>query len=139
MLTSDGWLKSGDLGFLDDGFLYIKDRSKCNLSVGFIMPTELHGLVKDVIIRGGENIVSESYAMVCPSDTESSQASLSVENALYADPRVMEAAAVGVPDPRLGELVAAVVRVKPEFRGQVTEDFLVSLAQKRSVLVGQIV
>ncbi|KAG5636318.1 hypothetical protein H0H81_008432 [Sphagnurus paluster] len=72
-ITNDGWLRTGDLGFLDnEGFLYIKDR------------------IKDIIIRGGENIDS-----------------VSVENALYRDPRVLEAAAVGVPDERLGELVAA--------------------------------
>ncbi|KAJ7170536.1 hypothetical protein C8R43DRAFT_979746 [Mycena crocata] len=97
VLTSDGWLKSGDLGLLDsDGFLYIKDR------------------LKDVIVRGGENIDS-----------------VSVENALYSDSRVMEAAAVAVPDERLGELVAAVVFVKPEYHGQVTEHSLVALAKAK--------
>ncbi|KAJ6625626.1 hypothetical protein B0H10DRAFT_2313378 [Mycena sp. CBHHK59/15] len=97
VLTSDGWLRTGDIGLLDaDGFLYIKDR------------------LKDLIIRGGENIDS-----------------VSVENALYSDARVMEAAAVAVPDERLGELVAAVVYVKPQFRGQVTEDSLIALARTR--------
>ncbi|KAA1477958.1 acetyl-CoA synthetase-like protein [Dentipellis sp. KUC8613] len=76
-VTRDGWFRTGDLGALDaDGFLYIKDR------------------LKDMIIRGGENIHSTQ-----------------IENALYADARVLEAAAVGVPDARLGELPAAVVRV----------------------------
>ncbi|KAJ7770225.1 hypothetical protein DFH07DRAFT_270077 [Mycena maculata] len=97
VLTTDGWLKTGDLGLLDDdGFLYIKDR------------------LKDVIIRGGENIDS-----------------VTVENALYSDSRVMEAAAVAVPDERLGELVAAVIFVNPQFRGQVTEENLIALAKTK--------
>ncbi|KAJ3337796.1 hypothetical protein HDU93_000471 [Gonapodya sp. JEL0774] len=38
-ITADGWLKSGDVGIMDDeGFIYIKDRAK------------------DMLIRGGENI-----------------------------------------------------------------------------------
>lgn len=57
VLTKDGWLKTGDLGLLDEeGFLYIRDRSKYQ---GTIIVTALkRPLVKDVIIRGGENIVS---------------------------------------------------------------------------------
>ncbi|TFK43550.1 hypothetical protein BDQ12DRAFT_184901 [Crucibulum laeve] len=95
-LTKDGWFKTGDLGLLDEeGFLYIRDR------------------IKDIIIRGGENIDS-----------------VSVENALYADERLGEVAAVGVPDERLGEQVAAVVTVKPAHRGQVTEASLIALARK---------
>jgi acyl-CoA synthetase (AMP-forming)/AMP-acid ligase II len=97
IITGDGWIKTGDLGYVDEeGFLYIKDR------------------IKDIIIRGGENIDS-----------------VSVENALYTDPRVLEAAAVGVPDDRLGELVTAVVSVKPAFYGQVTEAALVERARER--------
>jgi len=95
-LTQDGWFKTGDLGYLDkDGFLYIRDR------------------IKDVIIRGGENI-----------------ASVSVENALYVDRRVLEAAAIGIPHHRLGEQVAAVVVVKPEYHGEVTESSLIAVASK---------
>lgn len=60
---------------------------------------------------------------------------MSVENALYADPYVSEAAAVGVPHPRLGELVAAVVSVRPENKDRVTEKALIVLAEKRCVAV----
>ncbi|KAL1724649.1 hypothetical protein EV714DRAFT_240557, partial [Schizophyllum commune] len=59
---------------------------------------------KDMIIRGGENIDC-----------------LSIEEALYTEPGILEAAAVGVPDERLGELPVAVVSVKQGYRGKVTE------------------
>lgn len=59
------------------------------------------------------------------------QDSVSVENALYADPRVHEAAAVGVPDERLGELVAAVVSLKPTFQATVTEAMLIAAVRNR--------
>lgn len=59
------------------------------------------------------------------------QDSVSVENAIYTDERVLEVAAVGVPDMRLGELVAAIVSIKPAYYGKVTEASLISLAQKR--------
>jgi acyl-CoA synthetase (AMP-forming)/AMP-acid ligase II len=52
-----------------------------------------------------------------------------VENALYADDRVLEVAAVGVPDARLGELVAAVVSIKPPYHGKVNEAQLLKHAQ----------
>lgn len=42
----------------------------------------------------------------------------------------MDAAAVSVPDKRLGELVAAVVSTKPHFRGQVSEEEIIEIAKK---------
>ncbi|KAF9463755.1 hypothetical protein BDZ94DRAFT_1257980 [Collybia nuda] len=96
VLTKDGWLKTGDLGYQDEeGFLYIKDRQK------------------DIIIRGGENIDS-----------------VTVENALYTEPAVFEAAAVGIPDIRLGELVAAVVTLNPAVRSKMTEKEFIATASK---------
>jgi len=50
---------------------------------------------KDIIIRGGENISCSE-----------------VENALYEHPAVMECAAFGLPDARLGEVVGALVMLK---------------------------
>jgi len=76
---TDGWFHTGDLGRLDeDGNLYVVDR------------------LKDVIIRGGENIYAAE-----------------VEAALYEHPDITEAATIGIPDERLGEAVGAVVRVRP--------------------------
>ncbi|KAJ3932391.1 MAG: hypothetical protein NXY57DRAFT_119932 [Lentinula lateritia] len=96
VLTKDGWLKTGDMAYMDkEGFLYIKDR------------------LKDIIIRGGENIDS-----------------ISVENALYTDDGVQEAAAVGVADARLGELVTALVTVKPEHKKRVDVEGLMDVARK---------
>lgn len=65
--------------------------------------------------------------------TRSYQDSVAVENALYTEPAVFEAAAVGVPDIRLGELVAAVVTLKPAFRGKLGEKELIVTARKRFV------
>ncbi len=53
-----------------------------------------------------------------------------MENAIQADPRVSEVAAVGVPDEHLGELVAAVVSTKPAYRGQVQEHEVIEIARK---------
>ncbi|KAK0221265.1 hypothetical protein IW262DRAFT_1459438 [Armillaria fumosa] len=60
--------------------------------------------------------------------------SISIENALYNDSRLAEVAAIGLlADTRLGELVAAVVSVKPAFRRNVTENLVLALVQKTFV------
>ena len=58
------------------------------------------GRIKDMIIRGGENVYP-----------------LEVENFLLTMPGVLDAQVVGIPDPKLGELVGAFVRVRPGYRG----------------------
>jgi len=74
----DGWMHSGDIGLADDeGFIYIVDRKK------------------DVIIRGGHNIM--------PSE---------IENVIFAHDDVLEAAVIGVPDEEWGERILAVVALK---------------------------
>lgn len=78
-VLGDGWLHTGDLGYLDDeGFLFIRGRSK------------------DLIISGGMNIY--------PAE---------VEQAVMRHPAVAEAAVFGAPDERWGEIVTAVVVLKP--------------------------
>ena len=75
----NGWYHTGDVGRVDeDGFIYVMDR------------------IKDMLIRGGENIYC-----------------VEIEDVLYAHPAVMEAAVVGLPDRVLGEVVGAVVRIRP--------------------------
>src|SRR4030095_12375994 len=79
-IDREGWLHTGDLGRVDgDGHLWITGR------------------LKDIIIRGGENI-----------------APAAVERALLDIPGVSEAAVFGVPHPDLGEEVMAVVVVEGE-------------------------
>jgi acyl-CoA synthetase (AMP-forming)/AMP-acid ligase II len=74
-LSADGWLKTGDLGVIDEaGRLRIVGR------------------VKDMFIVGGFN----AY----PAE---------IENALLRHPEIRQAAVIGVPDPRLGEVGMAFV------------------------------
>ncbi|HEX5379845.1 MAG TPA: fatty acid--CoA ligase [Phenylobacterium sp.] len=56
----------------------------------------IHDRVKDMIITGGENVY--------PAE---------VENAVYGHPDVAEVAVIGVPDPKWGEAVKAIVVRKP--------------------------
>jgi acyl-CoA synthetase (AMP-forming)/AMP-acid ligase II len=75
----DGWLHTGDVGYLDaDGFLVLIDR------------------IKDMIIRGGENIYPKE-----------------IENVLHTHAAVLEAAVVGVPDSIVGEVPVAYVILRP--------------------------
>ena len=54
------------------------------------------GRIKDMIISGGENIYSAE-----------------VEARLVENPSILEAAVIGVPDPKWGEVVCAVLSIKP--------------------------
>lgn len=65
---------------------------------------------KDMIITGGENVYS----------TE-------VENVLYRHPAVLEAAVIGIPDPKWGEAIKACVVLKPG--KQLTENDLIAFCR----------
>lgn len=79
VISSDGWLRTGDVGRLDDdGYLTLVGRSK------------------EMIIRGGENIYPKE-----------------IEDVLASDPAVLEAAVIGVPDEKWGEVVVAFVQARP--------------------------
>ena len=79
-IDTDGWYHTGDLASMDArGYLRIEGR------------------IKDMIIRGGENIYPRE-----------------IEDVLFAHPGVAEAAVIGVPDHRWGEVVAAFIRPAPD-------------------------
>jgi acyl-CoA synthetase (AMP-forming)/AMP-acid ligase II len=59
-----------------------------------------------------------------------------VENAFYADKRVAEAAAIGVPDERLGELVGVIVSLHPSSSGVKESDLLESVRPRYVQLLG---
>jgi len=68
--------------------------------------------------------------------TDNKIASQDVENAFYADKRVAEAAAIGVPDERLGELVGVIVSLHPSSSGVKESDLLESVKPRYVQLRG---
>lgn len=76
-IDTEGWLHSGDLATLDES--------------GYV---RIVGRIKDMIIRGGENVY--------PAE---------IENFLLRHPDIRQAQVVGVPDPYMGEEAAAYVQL----------------------------
>jgi fatty-acyl-CoA synthase len=75
----DGWMRTGDLAVMDeDGFVQITGR------------------IKDMVIRGGENIYPRE-----------------IEEFLYTHPDILDAQVIGVPDEKYGEELCAWIRMKP--------------------------
>jgi acyl-CoA synthetase (AMP-forming)/AMP-acid ligase II len=73
--TPDGWLRTGDLGHRDaDGFFFVTGR------------------IKELIIKGGENIAPRE-----------------IDEVLLAHPAVLDAAAVGIADRHYGQDIMACV------------------------------
>jgi long-chain acyl-CoA synthetase len=94
VFNDDGWFRSGDLGYIEDGFVFIVDR------------------VKDLVIRGGENI-----------------SCIEVEAAIYAHPSVQEAAVFGIPEERLGETLCTSICLK--LSSSLTEDEIKDFLQDK--------
>ncbi len=78
-IDADGWMHTGDLGTMDEE--------------GFVRIT---GRIKDMIIRGGENIYPRE-----------------IEEFLFTHPDVVDAQVIGVPDVKYGEEVMAWVKLRP--------------------------
>lgn len=94
-ITKDGWLRTGDLGRMDeDGFVFVTGR------------------IKELIIKGGENIAPRE-----------------VDEALLSHDGVLEAAAFARPCDRYGQTVEACVMLKRE--GAVTLAELMTHCQDR--------
>ncbi len=78
VIDADGWMHSGDLAVLDDD--------------GYVRIT---GRIKDMVIRGGENIYPRE-----------------IEEFLHAHPDIVDAQVIGVPDETYGEELMAVVALR---------------------------
>ncbi|WP_235739022.1 AMP-binding protein [Nocardioides alcanivorans] len=74
----DGWMRTGDIGVMDES--------------GYV---RISGRIKDMVIRGGENIYPRE-----------------VEEFLYTHPDILDAQVIGVPDPKYGEELCAWIRLR---------------------------
>lgn len=79
-IDADGWMHTGDIAVMDDE--------------GYVNIT---GRIKDMVIRGGENIYPRE-----------------IEEFLYSHPDVLDAQVIGVPDVTYGEELVAWVRLRPD-------------------------
>jgi fatty-acyl-CoA synthase len=78
-IDSDGWMHTGDLAVMrQDGY--------CNIV----------GRIKDMIIRGGENVYPRE-----------------IEEFLYTHPDIEDAQVIGVPDEKYGEEICVWIRMRP--------------------------
>jgi len=77
-IDAEGWMHSGDLAVIDEA--------------GY---ANIVGRLKDMVIRGGENIYPRE-----------------IEGFLYSHPAIEDVAVVGVPDARMGEELCAWVRLR---------------------------
>ena len=77
-VLQDGWMHTGDIAVMgEDGYV------------------EITGRIKDMVIRGGENIYPRE-----------------IEEFLYTHPDIVDAQVIGVPDERYGEELCAWIRMR---------------------------
>ena len=86
---------------LRDGWLFTGDMAEEDKD-GFIYLVDRK---KDVIITGGENLYP-----------------VQIEDFIRAHPAVKDVAVIGLPDPRLGEIAAAIIELKPEYSNTTEAD-----------------
>lgn len=86
-IDKEGWLHTGDLAEMDEN-------GYCKIT----------GRIKDMIIRGGENIYPRE-----------------IEEFLYTLPKVKDVQVVGVPDEKYGEEVAAFIQLRPDEKSTLEE------------------
>jgi fatty-acyl-CoA synthase len=78
-IDKDGWLHTGDLAIVDENGYY-----------------KITGRIKDMIIRGGENIYPKE-----------------IEEFLYTNPKIKDVQVIGVPSRKYGEEIMACIILKP--------------------------
>ncbi|MEJ1179236.1 MULTISPECIES: AMP-binding protein [unclassified Pseudarthrobacter] len=78
-IDADGWMHTGDLARMDDD--------------GYVV---IEGRIKDMVIRGGENIYPRE-----------------IEEFLYSHPSIQDVQVIGVPDAKYGEELMACIILKP--------------------------
>jgi fatty-acyl-CoA synthase len=94
-IDADGWLHSGDIGIMDDE--------------GYV---QVVGRIKDMIIRGGENVYPRE-----------------VEEFLYTHPAILEAQVFGIPHEKYGEEVCAWIQLQEG--AELTEEELKDFCRDR--------
>lgn len=89
VIDAEGWMHSGDEGMIDEA--------------GYVTIT---GRIKDIIIRGGENISPKE-----------------IEDILYTHDAIRDVQVIGVPDPKFGEAIMVWVILNKNFAHWTEADF----------------
>ncbi len=95
-IDEEGWLHTGDLATKDENGYY-----------------KITGRLKDMIIRGGENIYPRE-----------------IEEFLYTHPAVKDVQVIGVPDKKYGEEVLAYIILKDDIKNPPTEEEMIEFVKK---------